>query len=143
MQKIFLIFLTVLITNVISAQNGVVDPKVQEAFTQEEIAKMSVDQLEYHSMLANKLCYFQPAKDVNAELFDLQLKNGQSVVLNQQQIENFNPLLYNLPQENVSCVNCLIQDTSGAKHLLVIRSKKMIENDLKRSKSNKSKTQKK
>jgi hypothetical protein len=143
MYKFLLFLLNVLIVNAISAQNEWVDPKLKEAFTQEQIAAMSSDQVEYLSVVANKLCYFQPVKDENAIPVDLKLKNGESVVLNQQQIENFNPLLYDLPQESVSCVNRVIKDINGNKHLLVIRSVKMIESDVKRMKSNKSNTSKK
>jgi hypothetical protein len=144
MLKILLVFLTALITSGTSAQNGVIDPKVKEALTQEQIVALTPGELEYLSVVANKLCYFQAVKeDETTELFDLKLKNGQSVILDQEQIENFNPLLYNLPQENESCVNCVVKDSSGAKHLLVIRSKKMIESDIKRMKSHKSNTQNK
>jgi hypothetical protein len=144
MLKILLVFLTALITSGMSAQKGVIDPKVKEALKQEQIVALTPGELEYLSVVANKLCYFQSVKeDETTELFDLKLKNGQSVILNQEQIENFNPLLYSLPQENESCVNCVIEDASGAKHLLVIRSKKMIETDIKRMKSNKSNTKKK
>jgi hypothetical protein len=144
MHRIYLTLLILILGKVLSAQNESIDPKLTAALTQQELSGLSATQLEYLTVLAHKLCYFQPAKDENMPIHDLKLKSGESVVLTPEQIEDFNPLLYHFPQQSDSCMNLLIQDTSGKKHLMVIRSAKMIDNEIKRNQRiNQSKTGKK
>jgi hypothetical protein len=140
MRKLILVLLTSLIFRQLCAQDVEFDNRLTEAYTSSELLSLSSEQVEYLTVLAEKMCYFQPVKDESTELYNLQLKNGQSVVLTPEQISNFNPLIYSLPQDQLACINYIIEDTNGAKHLLVIRSVAMIENDVKRIKEKKIKS---
>jgi len=47
-------------------------------------------------------------------------------------VADFNPLLFSLPQHEVRCENLLVQTVEGNQHLLVVRSKQMMQQETKR-----------
>jgi hypothetical protein len=81
---------------------------------------------------AEKLCWFEPVK-ANSEsvIYTLVNRQGQNVTLSNAQLADFNPLLYTLPQDEVRCENLVIQTKEGDKHLLIVRSKQMMQREAK------------
>jgi hypothetical protein len=126
------------------AQSVVPNSKVLAAFTSVEISAMTPEQLADMNVTAERLCWFEAAKGQNqSEVYPLTDKNGNVVTLTPQQILDFNPLLYTLPQDQVSCKNLTIVDSEGNSHLLIVRSHNMMNNEIQRSKIKNSKGAKK
>ena len=116
------------------AQSKEANPKVLAAYSSQEIASMSAEQIENLNLISEKLCWFEEPKGSSPEIFQMKLKNESPVVLTPEQIANFNPLLYILPQEQVACSNLTIVDSEGNKHLLIVRSSDMMKREAQRSK---------
>ncbi|MBX7050793.1 MAG: hypothetical protein K1X54_02025 [Flavobacteriales bacterium] len=116
------------------AQHAGANPKVKAAYTSSEIAAMSSEQIESLNLITEKLCWFEEPKSGHEEVFQMKLRNQTPVVLTPEQIADFNPLLYILPQDQVACSNLTIVDTAGKKHLLIVRSSDMMKREEQRSK---------
>jgi uncharacterized protein YfaA (DUF2138 family) len=103
---------------------------------------MTANQLATLEFRAEKLCWFEQVKNENQTswytLVDLE---GNSVAITDAMVLDFNPLLYNLPQQSVRCENLPIQTTSGNQLLLIVRSEEMMQKEwerhsIKQAKSN-------
>jgi hypothetical protein len=93
---------------------------------------------------AEKLCWFEQVKPgTNAPLFSLTDRNGNTVELTDAMVADFNPLLFNLPQQTVSCENLPVQTTSGNQYLLIVRSEEMMSKEWQRRQVQRSKKQSK
>jgi hypothetical protein len=65
-------------------------------------------------------------------LYTLTDRNGNAVALTDAMVADFNPLLFNLPQQAVSCENLPVQTTSGNQYLLIVRSEQMMSKEWQR-----------
>ena len=116
--------------------------KVHQAFSSEALSAMTANQLATLEFRAEKLCWFEQVKNENQTswytLVDLE---GNSVAITDAMVLDFNPLLYNLPQQSARCENLPIQTTSGNQLLLIVRSEEMMQKEwerhsIKQAKSN-------
>jgi hypothetical protein len=107
--------------------------RVQQARTSQELLAMTAEERSMLEFRAEKLCWFEQVKPgSNAPLFTLTDRNGNAVELTDAMVTDFNPLLFNLPQQAVSCENLAVQTTSGNQYLLIVRSEQMMSNEWQR-----------
>ena len=115
--------------------------KVQQARTAQEMSAMSQHELALLEFRAEKLCWFEELKEENSsEWFTLSHRNGGVVDLTDEMVADFNPLLFNLPQQSVRCGNLPVQTTSGKKYLLIVRSEQMMNKEWNRRELQNAKT---
>ena len=118
--------------------------RVQQARTSQELLAMSAEERAMLEFRAEKLCWFEQVKPgANASYFTLTDRNGNAVELTDAMVTDFNPLLFNLPQQAVSCENLAVQTTSGNQYLLIVRSEQMMSNEWQRLQNQRSKKQSK
>jgi type II secretory pathway pseudopilin PulG len=118
--------------------------RVQQARTAQELLAMSAEERAMLEFRAEKLCWFEQVKPgANASYFTLTDRNGNAVELTDAMVADFNPLLFNLPQQAVSCENLPVQTTSGNQYLLIVRSEQMMSNEWQRLQIQRSKKQSK
>jgi hypothetical protein len=118
--------------------------RVQQARTSQELLAMTSEERAMLEFRAEKLCWFEQVKPgTNAPLFTLTDRNGNTVELTDAMVADFNPLLFNLPQQTVSCENLPVQTTSGNQYLLIVRSEQMMSNEWQRLQIQRSKKQSK
>ena len=126
-----------------SAQQITPSAKVQEAFSADELALLTSEEINELNIKADHLCWFEGVKAENADpAFTLTDKNGNTVVLSDSDLANFNPLLYNLPQDDFICGNLIIVTSEGNRHLLIVRSVSMMETYIARVKKQQTKSRK-
>ena len=107
--------------------------RVQQARTQQELVAMTAEERAMLEFRAEKLCWFEQVKPgSSAPLYTLTDRNGNSVALTDAMVADFNPLLFNLPQQAVSCENLPVQTTSGNQFLLIVRSEQMMSKEWQR-----------
>ena len=107
--------------------------KVQQARTAREMSEMSQNERAELEFRAEKLCWFEELKDESSvEWYSLSDRNGGTVALTDEMVADFNPLLFNLPQQLIRCENLPVQTTSGKKYLLIVRSDEMMKTEWKR-----------
>ena len=107
--------------------------RVHQARTSQELLVMTAEEQAMLEFRAEKLCWFEQVKPgTNAPLFTLTDRNGNAVELTDAMVEDFNPLLFNLPQQAVSCENLPVQTTSGNQYLLIVRSEQMMSKEWQR-----------
>ncbi|MFM7103910.1 MAG: hypothetical protein ACKOW8_00195 [Flavobacteriales bacterium] len=137
MKKTVLFFLLV-IGCTAYGQRVIPSMKVQMAYSQSEIAAFSEDVLAELNLRGDKLCWFEDVK-VGAELSNYQLvkRSGELVNLSLAELDEFNPLLYCLPQSERVCENLMITTTDGVSKLLVVRSVEMMTKEKQRYERNK------
>jgi hypothetical protein len=118
--------------------------RVEQARTPQELLAMTAEERAMLEFRAEKLCWFEQVKPgTNAPLFILTDRNGNAVELTDAMVTDFNPLLFNLPQQAVSCENLAVQTTSGNQYLLIVRSEQMMSNEWQRLQNQRSKKQSK
>lgn len=116
------------------AQNIVPTPKVVQAFSSAEIARMQPSDLARMNFRGEKLCWFENVKpSQHAQTHQLLKRDGKKASLSSEDLKSFNPLLYQLPQSRISCENLLIETTDGEKKLLIVRSEEMMQREWERS----------
>jgi len=94
---------------------------------------MTAQQQDDLMLRAEKLCWFEAVKTGTDQTpFQLFNRAGEPVVLTEADVADFNPLLYQLPQEANRCQNLVIQTTAGTRHLLIVRSSEMMAKELQR-----------
>ena len=126
-----------------AAQTTQVQPngKVQAAFTSEQLAWKSSDDISELNFRADHLVAIEPAAKVSQADFQLKrLADGKVVVLNDAELANFNPLIYNIPQDELRCNNFYVASKEGNVYLLVVLSKQQYAqqlNQFKRSQNTK------
>ncbi len=109
--------------------------KVLAAFSSEELAAKSDDEMTILNITADHLCWFEEVKVENTSAtYQLTDKNGNAVSLSDADLINFNPFMYSLPQDEMVCQNLIIVTSEGNKHLLVVRSETMMENKIQQEK---------
>lgn len=136
---IFLLLMTV----GIHGQEVTPSAKVLEAYSQEELAQMTENEINELNIKAEHLCWFEIIKEENTDpAFEITDKNGNVVSLSDADLANFNPLLYNLPQDELVCGNLVIVTTEGHRHLLVVRSVSMMNTYITRIKKQQEKSRK-
>lgn len=111
------------------------------AYSAEERSNMSAQQQEDLMLRAEKLCWFEAVKPGTEQTpFQMLSRTGEPVVLTEAEVSDFNPLLYQLPQEANRCQNLVIQTTSGTRHLLIVRSSEMMAKEKQRKQVRTAKT---
>jgi len=75
-----------------------------------------------------------------SQWYSLTDRSGNMVVLTDAMVADFNPLLYNLPQQSNRCENLPVQTTSGKHYLLIVRSDEMMQKEWQRRLIKNSKT---
>jgi hypothetical protein len=129
--------------SVIGAQTTQVQPNgaVKAAFTADQLAWKSSDDVTELNFRADHLVAVEPATKVAQADFQLKrLSDGKVVTLSSAELTNFNPLLYNIPQDEVRCNNFYVASKEGSVFLLVVLSKQQYAqqlNQYKRSLNNK------
>ncbi len=109
--------------------------KVLAAFTTEELATKSADEITTLNITADHLCWFENVKPENVSAtHQLTDKNGNPVVLSENDLITFNPFLYQLKQESLICQNLIIVTSEGNKHLLIVRSETMMDKKIQQEK---------
>ena len=104
--------------------------RLNAAYSATERAAMSTQVQQELLLNAEKLCWFEAAKPgQTAHVFTLTNRQGQPVTLSNADLADFNPLMYNLPQDELRCGNFLVQTVEGDSHLLIVRSKQMMRNE--------------
>jgi hypothetical protein len=94
---------------------------------------MSDNELALLEFRAEKLCWFEQLKsESQSEWYSLTDNNGNSVELTDAMVADFNPLLFNLPQQTMRCENLPVQTTSGKQYLLIVRSSEMMQKEWER-----------
>jgi len=115
--------------------------RVKEAFSAEELSAMSENQQSVLEFRAEKLCWFEAVKNpTESQWYSLTDRSGNMVVLTDAMVADFNPLLYNLPQQSNRCENLPVQTTSGKHYLLIVRSDEMMQKEFQRRLIKNSKT---
>jgi len=118
--------------------------RVEQARTSQELLALTVEERAMLEFRAEKLCWFEQVKQgTNAPLFTLTDRNGNAVELTDAMVADFNPLLFNLPQQAVSCENLPVQTTNGNQYLLIVRSEQMMSKEWQRRQVQLSKKQSK
>jgi len=78
-------------------------------------------------------CRFEAFKgEVPASWYTLSDRNGNAVTLTDALVADFNPLIYNLPQQLVQCENLPVQTTSGNQYILIVRSEEQMQKEWQR-----------
>ncbi len=107
--------------------------RVASAYSAEERSHMSTQQQQELMLRAEKLCWFEGVKPGTEQTpFQMLNRNGEPVVLTEAEVSDFNPLLYQLPQEVNRCQNLVIQTQEGTRHLLIVRSSDMMAKEQQR-----------
>jgi hypothetical protein len=107
--------------------------RVQQAYTSQDLNAMTNEQRVALEFRAEKLCWFEELKSqAETSWFALTDKSGNSVTFTDEMVNDFNPLLYNLPQQANRCENLPIQTTSGRNYLLIVRSEEMMQKEWER-----------
>jgi hypothetical protein len=107
--------------------------RVEQARTQQELIALTAEERAMLELRAEKLCWFEQVKPgTNAPLYTLTDRNGNAAELTDAMVADFNPLLFNLPQQAVSCENLPVQTTSGNQYLLIVRSEQMMSKEWQR-----------
>ncbi|MBL0314641.1 MAG: hypothetical protein IPP69_02275 [Flavobacteriales bacterium] len=127
------ILLFMLLGTGLFAQHTTANSKVMAAYTKTELSAMTDEKINQLNIASERLCWFEEPKGTNGEPFQMKLRNQTPVTLTPEQIANFNPLLYILPQDQVACGNLTIIDSTGKRHLLIVRSADMMDREVKRS----------
>jgi hypothetical protein len=118
--------------------------RVQQARTSAELNAMTIDERAMLEFRAEELCWFEQVKPgTDAPFLTLTDRNGNIVELTDAIVADFNPLLYNLPQQSVRCENLPVQTTSGNQYLLIVRSEEMMSKEWQRRQVQLSKNQSK
>jgi hypothetical protein len=107
--------------------------KVQQARSTQELSALSQNELALLEFRAEKLCWFENVKNDNLmDWYTLTDRNGNSVALTDDMVADFNPLLFNLPQQQVRCENLPVQTTSGNHYVLIVRSEEQMQKEWQR-----------
>ncbi|MFM7233382.1 MAG: hypothetical protein ACKOZM_02250, partial [Flavobacteriales bacterium] len=102
---------------------------------------MSENQQAMLAFRAEKLCWFEEVKNpTETQWYSLTDRNGNAVILTDDMVADFNPLIYTLPQQSNRCENLPVQTTSGNSYLLIVRSDEMMQKEWKRREIKNSKT---
>lgn len=140
MKSIFLFWALMVCATAVMAQSAP-SVRVQQAFSHEEIQAMNESRLATWSFRAEKLCWFEQLKsNVEQQWYTLVDREGNPVVLTDAMVADFNPLLYNLPQQSNRCENLPVQTSSGNAYLLIVRSEEMMQKEWQRRSIKNSKT---
>jgi hypothetical protein len=116
--------------------------RVEQARTSQELLALTTEERAMLEFRAEKLCWFEQVKPgTNAPYYTLTDRNGNAVELTDAMVADFNPLLFNLPQQAVSCENLPVQTTSGNQYLLIVRSEQMMSKEWQRLQVQRSKKQ--
>jgi hypothetical protein len=128
MKPILLAMVSLFLTSGIWAQTVAPNSKVQLAFSANQLSAMTGEEIASLNFAADNLCAFEELKVENqAPVFALVTNNGKTVVLNKSELSTFNPLMYQLPQDEFAAQNLVIQCADGSKVLLVVHSKDMMK----------------
>jgi hypothetical protein len=115
---------------------------VQQARSTQELSALSQQELAALEFRAEKLCWFEELKnETTASWYVLTDVNGNEVALTDAMVADFNPLLFNLPQQAVQCENLPVQTTSGNQYLLIVRSEEQMQKEWKRRVTKNAKSQ--
>ena len=115
--------------------------RLKQAYSAEELSAMSENQQAVLEFRAEKLCWFEQVKNPAESIwYTLADRNGNSVALTDAMVADFNPLLFNLPQQSNRCENLPVQTTSGKQYLLIVRSEEMMQKEWQRRLIKNSKT---
>ena len=118
--------------------------RVEQARTSQELLALTAEERAMLEFRAEKLCWFEQVKPgTNAPLYTLTDRNGNAVELTDALVADFNPLLFNLPQQAISCENLPVQTTSGNQYLLIVRSEQMMTKEWQRLQVQRAKNQSK
>jgi hypothetical protein len=132
-MKSLLLTISMVVTCAMTFAQSTPAHKVQQARTAQQIAAMSDNELALLEFRAEKLCWFEQLKsESQSEWYSLTDNNGNSVELTDAMVADFNPLLFNLPQQTVRCENLPVQTTSGKQYLLIVRSSDMMQKEWER-----------
>lgn len=143
MKMIFLVCALALLNAGLIAQSTP-SQRVEQARTSNELQAMTTEERAMLEFRAEKLCWFEQVKPgSDAPLFTLTDRNGNAVELTDAIVADFNPLLFNLPQQAVSCENLPVQTTNGNQYLLIVRSEQMMSKEWQRRQVQLSKKQSK
>ena len=143
MKHITTTILLFLLTLGITGQQITPSEKVQLAFSEQELAQLSENEINELNIKADHLCWFEVIKQENTDPeYTLTDKNGNIVTLSDADLVNFNPLLYVLPQDDFICGNLVIVTSEGHRHLLVVRSISMMNTYISRVKIQQQKSRK-
>lgn len=117
-----LVFLTCV--SIVSAQRTAPSAKVAAAYTALQLEWKSNEDIAELNFRADHLVSIEPATKTTQADFQLtRIADGKSVVLTSAEIENLNPLLYTISQDDVRCNNFYVKSREGNVYLLVVLSK--------------------
>lgn len=140
-MKSILLLCALMVQVAIAWSQGSPAAKVQQARTADELNAMSTNEKAMLEFRAEKLCWFEQIKNAQqTEWYTLTDNNGNSVQLTDAMVADFNPLLFNLPQQVVACENLPVQTTSGNKYVLIVRSEEMMQKEWQRRVTKNAKT---
>jgi hypothetical protein len=110
-------------------------PKVKEAIDLGIINPTSDEEMLKMNTTAEKLVWIEQVKGTPNPTSEFQLikHTGEAKLLSLSELENINPLLFQLPQQHNRCENLLVKTTDGSYHILVVRSETMMANEIKRA----------
>lgn len=133
-MKKFLAGIWILSTMTTFCQNVAPSEKVLQAFSSSEIARMQQSEIARLNLRGDKLCWFEEVKpSASFTPYQLVSKDGRNVSISSNELNTFNPLLYNLPQRENTCENLFILTSDGKEKLLVVRSETMMRQEWERS----------
>jgi hypothetical protein len=143
-MKIILLVCAMLLLSAGAFAQSTPAARVEQARTSQELLAMTAEERAMLEFRAEKLCWFEQVKPgSSAPLYTLTDRNGNSVELTDAMVADFNPLLFNLPQQEMSCENLPVQTTSGNQYLLIVRSEQMMSKEWQRRQVQLSKKQSK
>lgn len=98
--------------------------KVSTAFTPTQLEWKSNEDVMELNFRADHLVAVEPASKVSQADFQLKsLADGKVVIPTNAEMQNFNPLLYSIPQDELRCNNFYVATREGNLYLLVVLSK--------------------
>jgi hypothetical protein len=107
-------------------------PKVKAAMASSVLKSFSEDQVAELNFKADHLVSVELSKGNPKSNFSLtNLQNGKELSLSDNELTNFNALLFAIPQDEVVCNNFTIQSKEGKSYTLVVLSKQQYNQQLK------------
>jgi hypothetical protein len=141
-MKSFILLCALAAINLIAAAQSSPAVKVQQARSAQELSALSQNDMAALEFRAEKLCWFESFKgETPAAWYTLTDRNGNTVALTDAMVADFNPLLFNLPQQTVRCENLPVQTTTGNQYLLIVRSEEQMQKQWQRRVTKNSKNQ--
>ena len=128
------LFVVLLFSNLALFANAQVSasPKVKAAMASSVLKSFSEDKVAELNFKADHLVSVELSKGNSKSNFSLtNVENGKEVSLSDNELTNFNALLFSIPQDEVVCNNFTIQSKEGKSYTLVVLSKQQYNQQLK------------